>query len=43
MDPVYAGTIAGMAIFFTGVVCGFSIYVYKECTLRAPQTEYTRV
>jgi hypothetical protein len=32
MDPVYAGVIAGMTLFFTGVVCGFGIYVYKECT-----------
>lgn len=43
MDPVYAGVIAGMALLFGGVVIAFGIYVYKECTLRQPETEYTRV
>jgi hypothetical protein len=41
MDPVYAGTIAGMTILFTLVVCGTGIYIYKECQLR--EGEYTRV
>jgi hypothetical protein len=44
MDPVYAGTIAGMAILFGGVLCGFTLYVYKECQTRRPlETDYTRV
>jgi hypothetical protein len=41
MDPVYAGVIAGLVILFTLVICGFGIYIYKECRLQ--DTEYTRV
>lgn len=42
MDPVYAGTIAGMVLLFGGFVCGLSIYVYKQCQVR-DTTQYTRV
>ena len=42
MDPVYAGVIAGLTILFTLVICGFGIYVYKECQVR-DTAEYTRV
>ena len=41
MDPVYAGVIAVMTLLFGGVVCGFGIYIYKECKVQEP--EYTRV
>jgi hypothetical protein len=44
MDPVYAGTIAGMAILFGGILIGFTFYVYKECQSHTQiQTDYTRV
>jgi hypothetical protein len=42
MDPVYAGAIAGMTLFFTGVVCGFGIYMYKECRT-STQHDYSAV
>jgi hypothetical protein len=42
MDPVYAGTIAGMALLFGGFVCGLGIFIYKECQLRET-AQYTRV
>lgn len=31
MDPVYAGAIAGLTLLIGGFVCGFAIYLYKEC------------
>ncbi len=34
MDPVYAGSIAGMALLFGGFVCGLGIFIYKECQTR---------
>jgi hypothetical protein len=46
MDPVYAGTIAGMVLLFGGFVCGLSIYVYKECQMRnalREHNDYTEV
>ena len=43
MDPVYAGAIAGMTLLFGGVLCGFGIYVYKECQVREREPQYTRV
>jgi len=42
MDPVYAGAIAGMTLFLVGIVCGFGIYVFRECRT-PPAQEYTRV
>jgi len=42
MDPVYAGTIAGLTLLMTGVLCGFGIYIYKECRTPVEQ-EYSRV
>ena len=43
MDPVYAGTIAGMVLLFGGVVMGCGIFIYKECTLRPSETHYSPV
>lgn len=37
MDPVYAGTIAGLTILIGGFICGLGFYIYLEC--RAPTRE----
>jgi hypothetical protein len=43
MDPVYAGAIAGMALLFGGVICGFGIYIYKECQTPSQEQRYEAV
>ncbi len=40
MDPVYAGSIAGMALLFGGFVFGLGIYIYKECQMRETSRMY---
>lgn len=41
MDPVYAGSIAGLTLLFALVICGTGIYLYKEC--KPQETEYSPV
>lgn len=38
MDPVYAGSIAGLVLLFTGVLCCAIVYGYME--YRTSEAEY---
>ncbi len=43
MDPVYAGTIAGLTILFFCVIACLSVYGYLEWRTSQQETEYQRV